>query len=704
MSRCLTTVACTLACGMAAAAGPVWVKVPPERRGAEVTWSVMHPTPLDPVYMSRIVAKAVEYGGVDSFEVCGTCHSGMGGMDGLLMMEPYPVAASRRDTAAVWKIRADLKGCIAEAHKAGKKLYYWHREGYLPGGILEDLPGLKDADGEIDLLGEAFASYLRWKVRAAFAAVPELDGFVLTLTEADFSVVHNSNADCYPPPKVVEKIVRIFCEEHKKRGKRFVLRSFGSVAKDYEDIIAGGVAAARDHRFEIETKATPYDFSPFLPDNPFLRREPGTSLGVECDCIGEFLGAGYPPCAQVDTIHRYVTNARKAGADRYVVRIDRIANTIFDSAQEINLYAYMRFIADPAATPELVKAEWAKKRWAGCEKEMVRLSDMSNEMVSKMEFLNGNVIFHQHPVAPSFKFLKAGGMFSVLRDNSDLHMATRLWGLKNWERTPGRAAILAEKDRSVELADEGLRLLESVKNRLGPAEYARQKRAWDIATKATRATRAFIRCAVAYFDDMDAGEPLPRRLAAAVAAADKEITSMMSDPSAGVEGLNTRHSEAVGQNLDRAYFIPLRWLCREFLNEYAAEAKVRTKLKARKDVVDFVVLGGIYDDNRIDRQMHGCYAELKDGVPVRWVGNSIFPNGTLAVEFDVNPGDVLEIALAPQGAQVVMLSIGGGEWRRVAAAGNVARVPLRTTGKVRMEIGKDGSVFPGVVSVALVRK
>jgi len=175
-------------------------------------------------------------------------------------------------------------------------------------------------------------------------------------------------------------------------------------------------------------------------------------------------------------------------------------------------------------------------------------------------------------------------------------------------------------------------------------------------------------------------------------------------PIRGVEGLNTRHSEAVGQNLDRAYFIPLRWLCREFLNEYAAEAKVRTKLKARKDVVDFVVLGGIYDDNRIDRQMHGCYAELKDGVPVRWVGNSIFPNGTLAVEFDVNPGDVLEIALAPQGAQVVMLSIGGGEWRRVAAAGNVARVPLRTTGKVRMEIGKDGSVFPGVVSVALVRK
>ena len=57
--------------------------------GTEVTWSVMHPTELDPAYMARVVEKAVEYGGVDSFEVCGTCHSGMGGMDGLLLFEPY---------------------------------------------------------------------------------------------------------------------------------------------------------------------------------------------------------------------------------------------------------------------------------------------------------------------------------------------------------------------------------------------------------------------------------------------------------------------------------------------------------------------------------------------------------------------------------------------------------------------------------------
>ena len=40
----------------------------------EISWSIMHPTPVNVDYMRRVAAKAVEYGGVDSFEVCGACH------------------------------------------------------------------------------------------------------------------------------------------------------------------------------------------------------------------------------------------------------------------------------------------------------------------------------------------------------------------------------------------------------------------------------------------------------------------------------------------------------------------------------------------------------------------------------------------------------------------------------------------------------
>ena len=42
----------------------------------------MHPTAIDVDYMRRVVEEAREYGGVDSFEVCGDCHGGASGISG----------------------------------------------------------------------------------------------------------------------------------------------------------------------------------------------------------------------------------------------------------------------------------------------------------------------------------------------------------------------------------------------------------------------------------------------------------------------------------------------------------------------------------------------------------------------------------------------------------------------------------------------
>ena len=48
----------------------------------------MHPTPLDPDYVKKLVAKAREYT-VDSFEICGQCHTPYGGLDGLINYREY---------------------------------------------------------------------------------------------------------------------------------------------------------------------------------------------------------------------------------------------------------------------------------------------------------------------------------------------------------------------------------------------------------------------------------------------------------------------------------------------------------------------------------------------------------------------------------------------------------------------------------------
>ena len=253
----------------------------------EVTWSVMHPVVVEPEYLRRIVEKATEYGDVDSFEICGECNQPHGGLNGLLAYEPYPKTAAAVDISAVETYRRKLRETVDVAHGAGKRVYFWHREGFMPKTMHEDVTGLLDEEGEYDLLGKPYLDYVRWKVREAFRQVPELDGVVLTLTEADFSVIHNSRPDRYPPAKVVETITRIFLDEHRRLGKRFVFRSFGSIESDYRDLIEGANACAPDNDFEIETKITPFDFSPFLPANPYLKKTSRCTIGAECDCLGE---------------------------------------------------------------------------------------------------------------------------------------------------------------------------------------------------------------------------------------------------------------------------------------------------------------------------------------------------------------------------------------------------------------------------------
>ncbi|MBQ2631842.1 MAG: hypothetical protein IJG13_19365 [Kiritimatiellae bacterium] len=657
-------------------------RVPMYNGSPEITWSVMHPTAIDVGYMRRVAAKAQEYGGVDSFEVCGACHSVYGSINGLSMLDPYPHAHAKIDPADVEKARADLNAIVDIAHGIGKRLYYWHREVFIPKGLLEDMPQLIDDAGELDLLGDAYLGFLRFKISEAFRHVPGLDGIVLTLTEADYSVIHSSRPDRYPPRKVVETLVRLFAEEHAKRGKRFILRSFGSVRKDYEDIIAGAVAAARDHGFEIETKVTEADFVPWLPKNPFLKKNPPLTLGAECDALGEYLGAGYLPAAQVGRIREYVESAREEGADRYTIRIDRVGNTIFDSAQEVNLYAYMRFIRDPGATADQVEAEYAASHYGAAAAEIAALEKEELEMVRDIHYVASNLVFHSFPLKPNFKYLKAGGAFALYREGGDLSMCKGIWSILDWMRTPTHRQILDEKARGLRSAEAGLAKVESLRDRLPPAEYERLHRAWSTAVKAGKSLQAYTKCVVAYFEDMAAGRDDPVALKAAAAEGVAEIESMMTNVNDDYTGKGS-HFNVCGGNLDRVYFVGLRFFCRVLLDEYRAERAMRRELEARGDVRDFVVVGGIYDDGRVERNsMHAAHAELRDGRVVRIAGNHVFPNGTITVKFRDVPGARVEVSADDGAGFECMESVENG---------------IRT-----VKVGRKGDGFPAIRYIALV--
>ncbi len=586
--------------------------------------------------MRAIVTAAGAYR-VDSFEVCGEAHTSLGSLDGAIRFRDYPAVAIRLDLAARDKNIQALRKLAALADASGRPIVYWHREVMVPREIVESVPGLLDETGEFDLLGAVYHDLLRSKIREFFDEVPEMDGLVLTVTESDYSVIHNSNPRRYPPAQVVAHVVTTFAAELQRLKKRFVLRSFGSVPQDYEDIIAGASAVDAQFAFEVETKITPYDFSPFLPFNRYLQRTGRFTRSAEYDSLGEFLGAGFLPAADPERVIAGVRFAKDCGVDRHAIRVDRIGHATFDSTQAVNLLAFDRAIHEPCVTADEIWRQWAERQWPRCPAEMTAVMRRGIEMVKKCHFIDGHVIFHAFPIDPSWKWLQACGILSVFTPGISLAHHQGMWGILPERTTPTRAALLAEKDEAVRMADESLRALRSLAAQLPSAEAQMARTAWENAVVVTRLIREWCRCVCAYFDDIEGHEPLHPNLRRAVATARVEFerslpgctatTTTPAKSSAEKHGHEYGDHDEIEDSVARAYIRPLWCLVEQLTPHYEAELAERNECRGQPGVIDSIVCGGLVDDIRVVRYMHASHARLERGWPVRFAGNRVFPNG-----------------------------------------------------------------------------
>lgn len=676
----------------------------------------MHPVKPTAAYMREVIAAARAYR-VDSFEVCGDVHSSTGSLDGAIFFQDYPAAAARIDRAAVAATVATLNEVVTLAHQSGRPIYYWHREVMVPRAVVETVPGLLDEDGEFNLLGAAYHDLIRAKLREFFALVPAMNGLVLTVTESDYSVIHNSNPERYPPALVIERVVTTFAEELKARGKRFILRSFGSIAQDYEDILAGAERVPSVFGLEVETKITPYDFSPFLELNPFLRKSRAFTLSAEHDSIGEFLGAGYLPAPDPARVIQCVAHAARIGVARHAIRTDRIGHATFASPQAINLLAYDRAIQNPHITPESIWAEWAATHWARCASEMTAIMQRGIEVVKKTHFIDGHVIFHAFPLDASQKWIKASGILSLFQPGLSLAKHQGMWGILPAKQTPSRAFILEEKDAAVRLADECLERLLALKDRLPPAEFTTAEAAWRHATVVTRLIRAWCRCVCAYLADLEAHRPNHPALTEAIHAAQSVFATVLQNDlpldlspatsPAPVPGHEYDHDTESENSIESAYARPLWKIITTLLPEFRAEQLERTRCLARPGMVDFVVCAGIGHDARVRRYMHASHGFLVDGRLARAAGNRVFPNGFFECDLATPAQGDFQILINGHRAQSpgFLLTVDG---HRVHATYDeegcfvypAVRVAHNPTVTVRVQ--KLGAHYPWIHSLAVV--
>lgn len=574
----------------------------------EITWSLMHPTHLDTVYMAKVIENLPGHP-VDNFEVCGGCNSfNDGSLDGLLYFEEYPLAAACQNVAQVEHNRKSIVRMVQMAHDAGMPMYYWHREVLCNDGLVKSIPGLLDENGEFDLLGKPYEDLLRYKIRKTFELVPDLDGLVLTLTEASYSVMHNSRPDLYPPVKVIEHIAGVFAEEMHNRGKRFILRSFACSDEDYMLINEAATSLSQRYDLEVEGKIVPQDFSPFLPDNPYLQHPGKATIGAECDVLGEYLGAGRMPAEDVENIVRYVRHAQKCKVDRYTLRLDRHNRDIFDS-YPLTLYAYEQALLYPKKTADQIRSEYYHANYpAEVAEELIVMSREGIKAILQTEFINGNLIFHQFPTTAYMKYIKSGGILGTFINDGVQTNCQYQWGMVLGKDTPGRDAILAEKAEALALVEQNLARLETLKDKLDEKEYERLSRLWNYAYRETFSINEYTKVIAAYFDSMEARDPEAQALHAAFV----ELKSKLK-----------------GQEWPR----PILELAQLFVDEYPIEYAMREKLLNDQSVVDFVLPGGSMNQLRMEYFMHACYPGIKNGKLVINAGNPMYPDGGIRMQF-----------------------------------------------------------------------
>ena len=656
----------------------------------EITLSLMHPTPLDPLYVKKLVhiADLSQYH-VDSFEICGQCHSPYGGLDGLVNYREYPSAFANWDQDIVNDNQQKLNEILSVSHAANKAVYLWHREVMIPPGLLNDMPELLDEDGEFDLTGNAFAKLIRYKLDKTFENIPALDGLVLTLTEADYSAIHNSNTKKYPPVEVVNFIISIFASELEKRNKRFIMRSFGSIAEDYECILSGAEALAGKYKFEIETKITPYDFVPFLPENKFLRKSSDFTLSAECEVVGEFMGQGNMPFEHVHNLVRYVREGQEADVDRFVIRVDRRGNCIFD-LYEINYYAYERALMDENITADQIRREWYEKYYPIDKQDtLIELDKLGWEIVCKTYFIDGHVLFHGNY---AMKYIKAGFVFGLFAEEErTLYNGRGIWSILSEKKSPGRKAILEEKNQAVVLADRGFALLQSLN--LPPDDF--RHRLWKNAPVVTRATLEMIRCFISYFEDMEREDANFTHLKAQVAASMLELERLAGHKIELVKrevinGLEHRTKE-LNRTIEELVLEPVASICQELLTEFPAEFAAKKKFLPGCE--DGIITGGITDDWRIYRYMHASHSALHNNLPSRWAGNRVFPNGF--IEMELKRGKKLVIFGEPDIADQFTLTVDEKTMIAQFDSNGTYQVELPPTlDSVKVRLEKHGMQYP----------
>ena len=520
--------------------------------------------------------------GVSGVELC------YRSVDRLVSYRAFPRLAAAVDRAGLAGNQKAMREISEKAKSLGLRFGLWHHEVEGPEDLLELMPELRAEDGLIDLEAPMLYEFIREKCAEFLDLFPAVDELVLTLTETKYVVAHRPFSPT-PAAERLRRVIQAVADATEPRDKTLVVRPFSAVRAD-EIYVREAVGQLRASRVAMMYKTEPFDWNPFLPDEELIGSVPEREVRAETDAGAEYYGQADFPCCYARFLDRRLAAASNRGATVAVIRVDRGWDHpgLWHPLNEVNIMSPTRFLQGRDPTMDAAWLSWLRERHGGGSAELVSLFEETFDVIRHSLYVDGQSLSHR--AFPTMEGAKRILTFALFEEEIPLDHLPEHWSMLTDRSTLTHAAILEEKEKSLALARSIRARFDALSDGLSESSRVEMAESLDRLPLLAEACLGFCRVVIAHGEEMHEGRA--------------RLTGSFEVESGRFAKLADAIETAFGPGFFRKMPPAMRSVLEGLTAERLIERPLREALRARKDVVDYVLCGFATEMHRVAKRVH----------------------------------------------------------------------------------------------------
>lgn len=366
-----------------------------------------------------------------------------------------------------WHRYQHLRRFCDACHNHGMQAYLWNHQIVNPPEEYIVYAGPEGGPNKLKLDEPGLWDWLTRRYEMVINRVPNFDGIILSLTESAFQVHRDSIAiTVMPQHERMAKVINSVYAGLRPHGKRLIVRDFLRSPREMESFTKALELVPDD--VWVFSKCVPNDWQYCYPPHPLLGKVAPHPQIMEFDLHTETGSNSGMPFTVPEYWQKYLQLARDKGLVGAIGRCDDGFKSNIGLPDEMNVYAYSRFLHDPDQDCDQVWRDWCCMRYGTGAEIAEKVLRRSWEIVTKTKYTLGFWTGHS---APSIAYTD-GHLIdnsSALWSDEPAYHETDKFLKESGPETVKR--VVREKVEAQQLAEESLADLEQGRDKLAPADY-----------------------------------------------------------------------------------------------------------------------------------------------------------------------------------------------------------------------------------------